>query len=78
METVMRCLTFALLLCVTPPLTAADRGGKTAAAAEEVRLLDKWIVRSVRVDGKPTPAQIGQKVGDIITIKRKDKAFVLS
>jgi hypothetical protein len=74
----MRSLPLALLVCVASPLCAADRGAKTSKGIDEERLLDKWIVRTVRIDGKPTPAQIGQKMGDIITIKRKDKAFVLS
>ena len=34
------------------------------------KLQRKWIVRNVERDGKPNAAQIGQKVGDIITIKQ--------
>jgi hypothetical protein len=33
-------------------------------------LKDKWIVRFITRDGKPNAAQIGQKIGDIITIKK--------
>lgn len=75
----MRCLTFAMLLCVASPLSADERFGENKpATAEEQRLLDKWIVRSVQIDGKPTPAQIGQKAGDVITINRKGNGFFLS
>jgi len=74
----MRCLSIVFLLCLASPLYSAGKGGTTSAAVEEERLLDKWIVRSVRLDGRPSPAQIGQKVGDIISIERKDKALFLS
>ena len=50
---------------------AGDGGKKGKIPVEEQQLLDKWIVRSVKLDGKPTAAQIGQKVGDVITISRK-------
>lgn len=40
------------------------------------KLMGKWIVRSVDSDGELTPAQIGQKEGDIISIvTRNDRAF---
>lgn len=74
----MRCLAFALLLCAASPQTAAIGAGGKSPAVQEQRLFDKWIVRSVRIDGKPTPAQIGQKVGDIISVERKGDQFVLS
>lgn len=74
----MRHLVFALCLCVTAPLGAADGTGKSKPATENQRLMDKWIVRTVQLDGKPTPAQIGQKVGDIISIERKGKHLFLA
>ncbi len=40
------------------------------------KLMGKWIVRSVTSDGDLTPAQIGQKDGDIISIvPRNDRTF---
>ena len=74
----MRHLVMTLILCVSSPLIAADGGKKTKIPVEEQKLLDKWIVRSVKLDGKPTAAQIGQKIGDVITIKGKDHKFYLS
>ena len=74
----MRCLGMVLILCVSSHLMAADGGKKSTIPVEEQKLLDKWIVRSVKLDGKPTAAQIGQKVGDVIAIKRKDHKFFLS
>ena len=76
-EHAMRCLALALSLLIVSPLVA-KAAGKPRASQEQQRLLDKWIVRSVRIDGKPTAAQIGRKVGDIITIKLMGDAFVLS
>ena len=42
-----------------------------------VKLKGKWIVRSVQRDGKPNAAQIGQKIGDIITIRKNGAALML-
>lgn len=72
----MRSLTVFLLLCTT--VSAAPPATELTIPPEEKALLDKWIVRSVQIDGKPTPAQIGQKKGDIIEIKRKEHRFFLS
>jgi hypothetical protein len=73
----MRYMPLALSLLIVSP-QVAGAAGKSRNSDDRQRLLDKWIVRSVHVDGKPTAAQIGQKVGDIITIKFKGDAFFLS
>ena len=74
----MRCIGMALLLCISSPVIAADVARKSKISVAEQKLLDKWIVRSVTLDGKPTPAQIGQQVGDIITVQRKDHITVVT
>lgn len=48
---------------------AADAGEAVAESGDKARLQGKWIVRFVKRDGKPNAAQIGQQLGDIITIK---------
>jgi hypothetical protein len=68
----------ALVLCVTPFLVAADKVEEKAAAGNRAQLLGKWIVRSVQRDGKPTPAQIGREVGDVITFKKTGHQFEIS
>lgn len=73
----MRFIGTALLICVAARLAAAETRESTAPASDEQRLIDKWIVRSVKLDGKPTAAQIGQKVGDVINIRKKAHQFVL-
>ena len=40
-------------------------------------LMGKWIVTSVEHDGELTPAQIGQKKGDIISIVPRDDGTLL-
>ena len=73
----MRRFLFALVLLSPAALPAAAAKPKPVIPASEKQLIDKWIVRSVQLDGKPTPAQIGQKTGDIIDIKGKDHQFFL-
>ena len=41
------------------------------------KLLGKWIVRFVERNGSPNAGQIGQQVGDVITIKRDGERFAL-
>lgn len=57
----------------TLPQAAASRpaAGNAEAATDPARkaLQGKWIVRHVERDGDPNAAQIGQKVGDVITIE---------
>ena len=74
----MNRLPCALFVCVTPLLIAADKVEKQNATADRAQLLGKWIVRSVQRDGKPTAAQIGREVGDIITFKKDGNQLALS
>lgn len=65
----MHFLATMAVLAATPHLLAdAPQAGLPPIKANEP-LLGKWIVRSVQKDGKPTQAQVGRKVGDIIDIK---------
>lgn len=73
----MRSLVFGLALCVATPLAAAKKPTAPVIPDSEKELIDKWIVREVTIDGKPTPAQIGQKKGDVITIKGRAHRFFL-
>jgi hypothetical protein len=41
-----------------------------AESPDYAALDGKWIVRFVKRDGKPNAAQIGQNIGDVITIKK--------
>jgi len=45
-----------------------DEKKQVAEAAK--KLQRKWIVLQVQRDGKPNAAQIGQKLGDVITIRQ--------
>jgi hypothetical protein len=40
-------------------------------------LQGKWIVRFVKRDGTPNAAQIGQQLGDIITVKKDGQQLAL-
>lgn len=57
------------------PLRKKAKAAKVTPAYKT--LMRKWIVRSVRRDGKPNAAQIGQKVGDVITVKRDGNNLTL-
>lgn len=76
-------LILCLILLASPALAQAPRtlnykdSLKKAAArapknakAPEAPLLGKWIVRAIQRDGVASGAQIGQKVGDVITIRK--------
>ena len=57
------------------PVKFSPFGGNTRAPDQQevrdrVELEGKWIVRFVKRDGQPNAAQIGQQMGDIITIKK--------
>ena len=52
----------------TPEPTVLLNAAKVLQHPEFQRLTGKWIVRSVKRDGEPNQAQVGQQVGDIITI----------
>jgi len=75
----------ALIAAVAAPAVYAqgDAPKNYADGAQKVSktqqaLQRKWIVRSVQHDGEHTGAQIGQKPGDIIHIKRAGAGLVLS
>ena len=58
---------------VTPDLLNAKQTRSVGANSPmHEKLQRQWIVRSVRRDGAPNAAQIGQQVGDVITIKKDD------
>ena len=59
----------------TPP---DNKGASKVDEGEGARLARKWIVRSVTIDGKATPAQIGREVGDVITIKKQGAHLAMS
>ena len=65
-------LPLVVVLLTTPLLLAADEPAGVIQERAKSPLLGKWIVRSVERDGKPTLAQIGREVGDIISIKEGD------
>lgn len=73
----MRRIPFLLLVAAGVSAAPAAPNAQPLPEAHKA-LIGKWIVRSVEIDGKPTAAQIGQKPGDIISIKRNDQQFFLS
>lgn len=54
------------------PTTLAHDGVTGTDDPDFEHLMGKWIVISVEHDGELTPAQIGQKKGDIISIVARD------
>ena len=63
---------------IASPFIIGDKsveGDITISDPDLSRLTDKWKVLSVEVDGEHGPAQIGQQVGDIISIGVKGNSF---
>lgn len=59
-----------------PPGIGGKSGGATPPeTGDRLELQGKWIVRFVKRDGKPNAAQIGQEIGDIITVKKDGDQF---
>lgn len=59
-----------------PPGVGNNREpAEEAETGDRLELKGKWIVRFVKRDGKPNAAQIGQKIGDIITMKKDGNQF---
>ena len=86
LRTFVGCLLFSITVTVvtyaqepknvTEPTTESSAESDTTEDPDFPQLMGKWIVTSVEHDGKWTPAQIGQKPGDIISIvPRNDRAF---
>ena len=69
-------LSLAVSAMASPAIAAPPK--PQPIPTEHKPLLKKWIVKSVKFDGKPSPALFGQKSGDIITIKRADSSPILS
>lgn len=79
-----RCFLFLFFLVATPDLFAqdppspADTGSLADAihsAAAQAELKGRWVVRSVSIDGKPGSAQVGQEIGDVITMGLEGDRF---
>ena len=73
----MKRLVYCCVLVLVPLIASAEPAEKETSG-DRAKLHGKWIVRSVQRDGKPTVAQMGRKVGDIITIKKAGHHLMLS
>lgn len=69
---------FFLFLFCSSSMSANLWACSTEDDLDVEKLKGKWSVVSVEHDGEFTPAQIGQREGDIISIVENDAAIVFS
>ena len=64
--------------CQTPVDTSASDSSRLEKLEQQLKtsgIAGRWIVRSVKVQGKLSKAQIGQEAGDIIEIGGEPQAI---